>query len=59
MLSCAIDAKEGHDMAIADIPGAFMQTDMDQTVYMWIDGVLADVCIKIDPDIYLRHACKD
>jgi hypothetical protein len=34
MLSCAIDAKEGHNIAMADIPRAFMQTDMDQTVYM-------------------------
>jgi hypothetical protein len=41
MLSCDIDAKEGHDVAIADISGAFMQTDMDQTVYMQIDEVIA------------------
>ena len=36
-----------------------MQTDMDQTVYMQIDGVMADLLIKIDPDIYSRHAYKD
>jgi hypothetical protein len=59
MLSCAIDGKEGCDVATADIHGAFMQTDMDQTVYMQIDGVMAELLIKIDPDIYLRHAYQD
>jgi hypothetical protein len=34
MLSCVIDAKEGRDVVTADIPRAFMQTDMDQTIYM-------------------------
>lgn len=34
MLSCAIDAKEGCDVAMADILRVFMQIDMDQTVYM-------------------------
>ena len=32
MLSCAIDAMEGQDVATVDIPGAFMQADMDKLV---------------------------
>jgi hypothetical protein len=34
MLSCTIDAKEGYDMTTAHIPGAFVQTDMENTVYI-------------------------
>ena len=34
MLSCVIDAKEGSDMATVDIPGAFMQADMEDRVHM-------------------------
>jgi hypothetical protein len=30
MLSCVIDAKEGRHVATANIPGAFMQADMDE-----------------------------
>ena len=39
-------------MAIADIPGAFLQTDMvqgDFTVRDMLYGVLADLLVKIDP----------
>jgi hypothetical protein len=43
-------------MATADIPGVFMQTNMDQTVYMQIGWVMADLLIKIDPDRYSEHA---
>ena len=34
MISCTIDAKEGRDVATVDIPGAFMQADMDETVHV-------------------------
>lgn len=37
MLSCVIDAKEGRDVATVDIPGAFMQADMDDLVHMRLD----------------------
>jgi hypothetical protein len=38
MLSCVIDAKEGRDVATADIPGAFMQAEMDEVVHMRMGG---------------------
>jgi hypothetical protein len=59
MLSCAIDAKEGRDVATADIPGAFMQTNMDQTVYMQIDGMMADLLVKINPSLYTKYTLKE
>eukprot|EP00957_Ditylum_brightwellii_P077097 5859525-Ditylum_brightwellii.AAC.1 len=31
MLPCIIDAEEGRDVATVNIPGAFMQADMDET----------------------------
>jgi hypothetical protein len=40
MLSCTIDAHEGHDGATADIPGAFLQTDMEGNVHMMLEGKL-------------------
>jgi hypothetical protein len=38
MLSCVIDAEEDRDVAIIDIPGAFMQVDMDEIVHMRLEG---------------------
>ena len=38
MLSCTIDARKRRDVGIVDIPNAFMQADMDETVHMKLEG---------------------
>ena len=35
-----------------DIPGAFMHADMDETVHMRIDGPMAELLCRVDPDKY-------
>jgi hypothetical protein len=55
MFSCIIDAKEGWDVATADIPGAFMQTNLDKTVHMRLDGAMAELLVKIDPKLYRKY----
>ena len=52
ILTAAIDGHENRDVGIVDIPGAFMQVDMDETVYMRIDGTMAELLLQIDPDYY-------
>jgi Reverse transcriptase (RNA-dependent DNA polymerase) len=52
MLSCVIDAKERRDVATLDIPGAFMQADMDETVHMKLEGKMAELLVRIDPTHY-------
>ena len=49
MLSCTIDAKERRSVITADIPGAFMQADMDEVLYMKLEGPLAKLLTKVDP----------
>jgi hypothetical protein len=51
MLSCVIDAKVGHDVATVDIPAAFMQADMDEVVHMQLEGKIAELLSKIDPEL--------
>ena len=34
MLSCMIDALEKHYVAMVDIPGTFMQANMDELLHM-------------------------
>jgi hypothetical protein len=45
MLSCVIDAMEGRDVATVDIPGAFMQADMDEMVHMKLEGKMAELLV--------------
>ena len=56
MVTCIIDAMEGHNVAVSDITGAFLQTDMvhrDHTVRARLCGVLVDLLVKIDPSKFL------
>jgi hypothetical protein len=59
ILTCVIDAIEGRDVATCDIPGAFMQSDMKGKVVMKLEGVMAEVIIKIDPKLYTRFVTKE
>ena len=34
LITSAIDAHEGRDVAVLDIPGAFLHAEMDDVVYM-------------------------
>jgi hypothetical protein len=44
-----IDAEEGRHMAMVDIPGAFMQADMDEMVHMRLEGVMVDLLLNVAP----------
>jgi hypothetical protein len=55
MLSSVIDAKENRDVATVDIPGAFMQADMDDVVHMKLEGTMAELLVRIDPKMYRKH----
>jgi hypothetical protein len=59
ILTCVIDAIEGRDVATCDIPGAFMQSDMKGKVMMKLEGVMAEVIIKIDPKLYTKVVAKE
>jgi hypothetical protein len=50
LLSCVIDAEEGRHVATADISGAFMQDDMDEMVYMRLEGAMVDLLLKVAPE---------
>ena len=52
MISCVIDAKERRDVATVDIPGAFMQADIDEVVHVKFKGTTAELVVKLDPDKY-------
>jgi hypothetical protein len=55
MLSCTIDAHEGCDGAATDIPGAFLQADMEGNVHMMLEGKMAELLARLDPKMYRKH----
>ena len=54
-LTCIIDALEKRDVAKIDIPGVFMQADMDENVNMKIERKMANLTTKIDPKKYEKY----
>jgi hypothetical protein len=62
LLSCIIDAEEGRDVAVIDIPNAFIQTrveDENDMAFIKIRGVLVDILVEIAPDVYHPYVTKD
>jgi hypothetical protein len=55
MLSCLIDAKENRDVTSVDIPGAFMQADMEDLVHMKLEGKMAELLVKVDQKLYQKY----
>ena len=61
MLTLTIDAYEGRDVMTADVPNAFIQTEMpevkpgDERVIMKITGVLVDMLVQVDSQLYGPH----
>ena len=53
-LSIIQDALEARDIAIVDIPGAFMQVDMPEgeIVYVRLTGIMVDKLLEIDFEMY-------
>jgi hypothetical protein len=59
ILTCVIDAIERRNVATCNIPGAFMQSDMTGKVVMKLEGVMAEVILKIDQTKYKKHVTKE
>ena len=52
LLTTVSEAHEGHDVAIIDIPNAFIQTDMEgDTIIMKSCGQLAKLLVQTDPKL--------
>ena len=54
----AIIAVEGRDVASFDLPGQFLQTEMDETLYLKIGGALSLLLVEYD-DKWGKHLRKE
>ena len=56
LITAVIDALEERDVAVVDIPNAFVQTRMDdEKVIMKMRGKLVDLMCVIAPDVYTKY----
>jgi hypothetical protein len=58
-LTSVIDAKEGRDIATVDIPGAFLHSDIDELIHLQLNGAMADLLVRVNPDKYQKFIVKD
>ena len=55
-MTTAIDAHEERDVAVVDIPGAFLNTtNNDKTILMCLRGALAEMMVCVDPKLYRKY----
>ena len=52
MFTATIDALEVRDVAVVDIPGAYLSAYMDNQVHVVFRGTLADMMVVYDPALY-------
>ena len=53
LLTCLIDAVDNQDVATVDVPGAFMQSDMEgPNTHMKLEGKMLEILTKIDKNLY-------
>ena len=58
-LTAMIDTLENRDVAVIDIPGAFMQADMDDEVIIHFEGKMTELLIEVDEDLYGPYAMME
>jgi hypothetical protein len=59
LLSCVIDAREERQVMTCDVPGAFMQVDVDKVVHVKLEGPLAELLAKVNPLLYEKYFCEE
>ena len=53
MLLCMIDTMEGHEVATADIPGTFLQTNYHKgDIHIKLEGDMVTLLEYIDPECH-------
>ena len=58
-LTCLISAYEKRHNRSYDVPSAFVNTELDEEVDMVLRGDLAELLVKVAPDIYRKYITRD
>mmetsp|Transcript_26671 Transcript_26671/g.56142 ORF Transcript_26671/g.56142 Transcript_26671/m.56142 type:complete len:625 (+) Transcript_26671:3224-5098(+) len=55
LITAVIEASENRDVAVIDLPGAYLSADMDEVVHMALQGELAELMAETAPEIYRKY----
>ena len=58
-LMAVVDAWENRKVAVWDVPGTFMQVDMDELVHVCFRGEMVDKLLEIDHDLYSSYITEE
>ena len=58
-LVAVVDAWENRKVAVLDVPGVFMQVDMDELVHTRFEGKMVDKLLEIDQDLYASYVTEE
>ena len=58
-LTAVIDAMEDRDVAVLDVPGAFMQADIDELVHVRFTGEMVKMLLDIDKEMYSQYVVME
>ena len=60
IITLAIDAKEGRDVATADVTGAYLKTEMTNQVIVKVEGEAASIMCEVNPGFsdYMKRKGK-
>ena len=52
LVTCMVDALKGREVAIIDIPGAYLHAEMNDVVFVMFHGKMVELLENIDPKIH-------
>ena len=59
LLTAVIDALENRDVAVLDVPGAFMQADIDELVHVRFTGEMVNMLLQINKEMYKEYVVME
>ena len=55
IITSAIEAHQGRDVAVIDLPNAFLNADNNEQTLMLLKGKLEELMVQIDPQLYQKY----
>ena len=55
LIESFIDSYEVREVAIFDVPGAFLTADQDEVINMNIRGKISKLMVKTAPEVYRKY----
>ena len=55
LITAVVDAYEHRDVAIVNLPGAYLISDMDKEVHLCLRGRMSEMMVKTAPEVYAKY----